>query len=130
MRQAARSAAHFSQKLSTCPPSSTAPLLTVTLICVRLALSSQPTSFSISCCNSVSFHMVWPSGHAVRTVVFPPECISHCSLAFYLKIRMRTGAGAAYGAVPATPTDEKGHKAPKAAKQAQQDHQGPGPASA
>src|SRR6202521_2905768 len=65
MRQAARSSAHFSQKLSTWPPSSTAPLLTVTLICVRPALSSQATSFSISCCNSVSFHMVWPLSHAV-----------------------------------------------------------------
>src|SRR5258708_1548287 len=36
--------------------------------------------------------MLWPSGHAVWTVVFPPECISHCSVAFYLKIRMGTGA--------------------------------------
>src|SRR5450755_4232476 len=31
-------------------------------------------------------------GHAVWTVVFPPECISHCSVAFYRKIRMGTGA--------------------------------------
>src|SRR5712692_9611826 len=28
---------------------------------------------------------------------FPPECISHCSAAFYLKIRMKTGARAACG---------------------------------
>src|SRR5712691_5364530 len=29
------------------------------------------------------------------TIGFPPECISHCSAAFYLKVRMRTGAKAA-----------------------------------
>jgi hypothetical protein len=73
--------------------------LDLTLICVRPALSSQPTSFSISCCKSVSLHMVWPSAHTVQTVVFPPECISHCSAAFYLKIRMIAGARAACGAV-------------------------------